>query len=160
MFWGIVSTVGATIMAVIMIFVRLRMAKKPASVKKIILPPLFMSTGALMYIFPVFQISWYQVIESFALGMVFSIILIKFSKFEIHDGEIYLNPSKAFPFILFGLLLVRIALKVLISGYISLGETGGIFFMLAFGMILTWRIAMLFQYLQLKKSLTEQKHLA
>lgn len=160
MFWGIASTVGATIMAVIMIFVRLRMAKKPASVKKIILPPLFMSTGALMYIFPVFQISWYQVIESFALGMVFSIILIKYSKFEIHDGEIYLNPSKAFPFILFGLLIVRLALKILISGYISLGETGGIFFMLAFGMILTWRIAMLYQYLQLKKSLSEQKHLA
>lgn len=160
MFWGIASTTAAVVMACFMIVVRLKMTKKPANVKKIILPPLFMSTGALMFLFPAFQISWYQVLESFFLGVVFSILLIKTSKFEVRENDIYLNPSKAFPFILIGLLVVRLILKVIIGGEITIGETAGIFFMLAFGMLLTWRIAMLYQYLQLKKSLEQQKHLA
>ncbi len=160
MFWGVLTTIVAIMMGVIMIFVRMKMGKKPTSMKRIILPPLFMSTGALMFVFPIFRISWYQVFESFIIGMVFSIFLIKSSKFEIRDGEIYLNPSKAFPFILLGLLVIRIILKVIVSGHITLGETGGVFFILAFGMISTWRIAMLYQYVQLKKSLELKKHLA
>src|SRR5690625_1929945 len=102
MFWGVLTTIVAIMMGVIMIFVRMTMGKKPTSVKRIILPPLFMSTGALMFVFPILRISWFQVFESFIIGMVFSIFLIKSSKFEIRDGEIYLNPSKAFPFILLG----------------------------------------------------------
>ncbi|SIS55292.1 Membrane protein CcdC involved in cytochrome C biogenesis [Virgibacillus pantothenticus] len=153
MFWFIASTVGAAIMATSMIFLRLKAAKKPASVKKIILPPLFMSTGAFMFLFPVFQISWYQVIEAFSVGVICSIFLIKTSKFQIRDQAIYLIPSKAFAFILFGLLLFRIVIKLVIGSHISLGETSGMFFLLAFGMILTWRLAMLYKYLQLAKQL-------
>lgn len=160
MFWGIASTVVAVIMASFMIVVRLKMTKRPTSVKRIILPPLFMSTGALMFLFPVFQISWYQVFESFILGVIFSFLLIKSSKFEVRGEEIYLNPSKAFPFILIGLLIVRILLKVVVSGHISVGETGGVFFLLAFGMLLTWRIVMLYQFLRIKKTLKAKKHLA
>lgn len=152
MIWGIASTIVALMMAITMIFVRLKMAKKPATMKKIILPPLFMSTGALMFIFPQFQISWLQVFEAFFVGMIFSVLLIKSSKFEIREGDIYLNPSKAFPVILVGLLVLRIVLKLIIGATISLGETSGMFFILAFGMILTWRVVMLFQFLQIKKS--------
>ncbi|OZU90223.1 hypothetical protein CIL03_03510 [Virgibacillus indicus] len=151
MFWVIASTVVAAFMAVTMIFVRLKAAKKPASVKKIILPPLFMSTGALMFIFPEFRVAWMQVFEAITVGVICSIFLIKTSRFEIRDNEIYLIPSKAFAFILFGLLFFRIILKLIIGSTISLGETSGMFFILAFGMIATWRIAMLYQYLQLNK---------
>lgn len=152
MIWGIASTVVAAMMATTMIFVRLRTAKRPTSMKRIILPPLFMSTGAFMFFFPVFQISWIQVMEAFLVGMIFSILLIKSSKFEIREGEIYLNPSKAFPFILIGLLIVRFILKLIVGAQISLGETSGLFFILAFGMILTWRTVMLYQFVQVKKS--------
>src|SRR5690625_6680991 len=62
-FWLIASTAVAAFMAVTMIIVRLKAAKKPASVKKIILPPLFMSTGSLMFFFPEFQVKWIQVFE-------------------------------------------------------------------------------------------------
>lgn len=152
MIWAIGSTIIAAIMAVIMIFVRLRAAKVPTSVKKIILPPFFMSTGALMFVFPIFQVSWIQVLEAFFIGMIFSILLIKSSRFEIRGDDVYMNPSKAFPIILFGLLIVRLILKSIVGTHISLGETSGIFFILAFGMILTWRIVMLYQFLQIKKS--------
>ncbi|WP_174613425.1 CcdC family protein [Virgibacillus ihumii] len=153
MFWIIASTVVAAFMAVTMIFVRLKAAKQPASVKKIILPPLFMSTGAFMFLFPVFQVEWLQVLEAFSVGVVFSIFLIKTSKFEIRSNDIYLIPSKSFVFILFGLLAIRVIIKLVIGGTISLGETSGMFFLLAFGMILSWRLAMLYKYKKLEKQL-------
>ncbi|WP_249869660.1 CcdC family protein [Oceanobacillus saliphilus] len=153
MFWLVASTAVAAFMAAVMIVVRIRASKKPATVKKIILPPLFMSTGALMFLFPVFHISWIQMMEAFLLGMIFSIFLIKASRFEIRGNDIFMIPSRAFPYILFGLLLARIIIKLVIGSYISFGETSGMFFMLAFGMIITWRIAMLYQFLQLKNAL-------
>ncbi|MBP1967958.1 membrane protein CcdC involved in cytochrome C biogenesis [Virgibacillus natechei] len=153
MFWLIVSTVVAAFMASVMIVVRLKVAKKPTSIKKIILPPLFMSTGALMFIFPEFQIKWIQVFEALAVGMICSVFLIKTSKFEIQEQDIYLIPSKAFAFILIGLLLFRIIFKLAIGSSISLGETSGMFFMLAFGMIVTWRISMLYKFVQLEKKI-------
>ena len=156
MFWVIASTVVTAIMATAMIFIRAKAAKKPASVKNIILPPIMMSTGAFMYIFPVFRISLYQVLEAFLVGVIFSVLLIATSKFEVKDQNIYLTPSKIFIFVLFGLLAVRIILKTIIGQSISVGETSGMFFMLAFGMILTWRLAMLVKFLKLKKKLSEQ----
>ncbi|QHT46754.1 cytochrome c biogenesis protein CcdC [Bacillus sp. SB49] len=160
MFWLIASTVAAAGMAVAMIFVRLRASKQPASIKKIILPPFFMSTGALMFVFPVFRVEWAQVAEALLIGMLFSVLLIRSSKFEIRGDQIFLVPSKAFAFILFGLLIVRIIFKLVVGQHIPLGETSGMFFLLAFGMIFTWRLAMLRQYLQLEKKLDRGKDLA
>lgn len=156
MFWIIASTVVAAFMATTMIFVRLKASQQPASVKKIILPPIFMSTGAFMFIFPVFRVSWSQVLEALVVGMIFSIFLIKTSRFEIKDNEIYLIPSKAFVFILFGLLAVRLLAKTYLGTKVSLGETSGMFFLLAFGMIATWRIAMLIKYKKLETKLNEK----
>ncbi|WP_203332962.1 CcdC family protein [Planococcus beigongshangi] len=150
----VVSTVGALFMGVMAMFVRSRAAKKPASVKKILLPPLFMSTGALMFIFPFFRVAPLQIAEALAAGIIFSAVLIWTSKFEVKDGEIYLKQSKAFIFILVGLLLFRVALKVILSSTIDVGELAGMFWILAFGMIIPWRIAM---YLQFKKLTEKQK---
>ncbi|TRM12486.1 cytochrome c biogenesis protein CcdC [Lentibacillus cibarius] len=151
--WLVGSTVVAAFMAVTMIFVRLKASKKPASVKKILLPPIFMSTGALMFLFPMFQVSWTEVVEAVLVGMVFSIFLIKTSKFEIRKNDIYLIPSKSFIFILFGLLIVRIVIKLVMGATIALGETSGMFFLLAFGMIVSWRLAMLYKFKKLEKKL-------
>lgn len=153
MFWLVASTIVAAFMAVTMIFIRIRGAKKPASVKKIMLPPLFMSTGALMFIFPVFQISLSQFLEALIVGVICSFFLVRASRFEIRHEAIYLIPSKSFVFILFGLLLFRIVMKLIIGSSISAGETSGMFFILAFGMIFTWRCCMLYKFLQLEKQL-------
>ncbi|TMN23658.1 CcdC family protein [Lentibacillus cibarius] len=155
--WLVGSTVVAAFMAVTMIFVRLKASKKPASVKKILLPPIFMSTGALMFLFPVFQVSWMEVVEAVLVGMVFSIFLIKTSKFEVRKNDIYLIPSKSFVFILFALLIVRIVIKLVIGATIAVGETSGMFFLLAFGMIVSWRLAMLYKFKKLEKKLEYAK---
>lgn len=160
MFWLIASTFAAACMAIAMIFIRLRASRKPASIKKIILPPFFMSTGALMFVFPMFRVQWSQVLEALLIGVIFSFFLIRTSKFEVRKGDIYLVPSKAFVIILFGLLALRVIFKLIIGQYISFGETSGMFFLLAFGMIFTWRLAMLRQYLRLEKNIEAKKDLA
>jgi len=146
----IITTVGAFLMGLLAMFVRSKAAKKPASVKKIILPPLFMSTGAFMFIFPFFRVTAIQILEALAVGILFSTVLIWTSKFEVRDGDIYLKQSKAFVFILFGLLLVRVVGKVVLSSSIDIGELGGMFWILAFGMLWPWRISMLWQYKKLE----------
>ncbi|MFC3038845.1 CcdC family protein [Virgibacillus xinjiangensis] len=153
MFWLIASTIVAACMASMMIVIRLRAAKKPASVRKIILPPLFMSTGGLMFIFPMFHINFLQVLEAGAAGMVCSIFLIKTTKFEVRGQDIYLIPSKYFAVILVALLVFRLVFKLIIGSTISFGETSGMFFILALFMILTWRSAMLYKYVQMERQL-------
>lgn len=140
-------------MATTMIVIRAKVAKKPTSAKRIILPPILMSTGALMFIFPEFRVEPIQILEAIFVGMFFSIFLIKSTKFEIRNNQIYLIPSKLFIFILFGLLIIRLVIKLIIGSTISFGETSGLFFLLALGMMITWRAAMLIKYYQLKNKL-------
>lgn len=149
----VLSSIGAIGMAMLAMFVRMKAAKKPATAKKIILPPLFMSTGALMFVVPMFRVTYLELFEAMAVGLVFSILLIKTSKFEIRDNEIYLQRSRAFVFILFGLLVLRIILKLLLSSTIDYGELSGMFFILAFSMILPWRIAMYLQFRRFQEKL-------
>jgi|SRR5699024_262965 len=146
----IFSTIIAMLMATAMVFIRIKAAERPTNFKRIILPPIFMSTGALMYIFPVFRLDLLTIAEACIIGIIFSVFLIKTTKFEIRDEEIYVIPSKAFVFLLFGLLILRISIKLIIGSTISFGETTGMFFMLAFAMILSWRLAMLMKYNRLK----------
>lgn len=149
----IISSIGAIFMAVFAMFIRMKAAKKPTSAKKIILPPIFMSTGALMFIVPTFRVTPLEILEAASIGMLFSILLIKTSKFEIKDNEIYLKRSKAFVFILIGLLVVRIIGKLILSSTIDVGQLSGMFWILAFAMIVPWRIAMYLDYRKLQQEL-------
>ncbi|MBD1379326.1 CcdC family protein [Metabacillus arenae] len=149
----ILSTVMAVMMAIAVMFIRIKASEKPATAKKIILPPFFMSTGALMFLHPMFQVTFLEVVEAFSVGLLFSILLIKTSKFEIRGNHIYLKRSKAFVFILIGLLIIRIILKTYLSQSIDIGELGGMFWILAFGMIVPWRIAMYISYRKMEEKL-------
>lgn len=149
----VVTSIGAVFMAVFALFVRMKAAKKPVSAKKIILPPVFMSTGALMFIFPMFRVTPLEIIEAVSVGILFSILLIKTSKFEIRDNEIYLKRSRAFIYILISLLVIRIIAKLYLSASIEVGELGGMFWILAFGMIVPWRVAMYINYRKLQREL-------
>lgn len=149
----IISSVIAAAMAISVMIVRIKSSDKPASPKKIILPPIFMSTGALMFLFPIFRVTGEEFLEAITLGLIFSIFLIKTSKFEIKNNEIYLKRSKAFVFILIGLLVIRIAMKSILSTTIDYGALSGMFWILAFGMIVPWRIAMFLSYRKLSNEL-------
>jgi membrane protein CcdC involved in cytochrome C biogenesis len=144
-------------MAVAVMFIRIKSSAKPATAKKIILPPIFMSTGALMFFVPMFQVTGAEFLEAITVGMFFSIFLIKTSKFEIRGNEIYLKRSKAFVFILIGLLVLRIGMKTILSSSIDYGSLSGMFWILAFGMIVPWRVAMYLSFRKLSKQLDPQQ---
>jgi membrane protein CcdC involved in cytochrome C biogenesis len=149
--------VGSTLLFLFMgtmaFIVRTKAAKRPISPKRIILPPLFMSTGALMFLFEEFRVPLPQVIESICVGLLFSIVLIKTTNFEEKDEKLYVKKSRAFIVILFSLLIVRFIAKLILSSSINVGELGGMFWILAFGMIVPWRIGMLIKYFKLKNSI-------
>ncbi|WP_083270779.1 CcdC family protein [Bacillus marinisedimentorum] len=148
-----VSTIFAAFMASFMIFVRIKAAERPVSAIKLILPPVFMSTGFFMFAIPYFRVPPAEGAEAFLVGSLFSILLIKTSRFTVSGNKIYLQRSKAFVFLLIGLLLLRLVMKSFLGHYISFGETSGLFFILAFGMILPWRLSMYLSYKKIKKQL-------
>lgn len=149
----ILSGVIGIFMATIVLMVRMRASKKPASLKKIILPPFFMSTGFAMFLYPPMHVHVTYALFAFFVGALLSYPLIVTSKFEVVGRDIYLKRSKAFFFILVGLVLLRLALKSYVGMYVSMEETAGLFFILAFGMIVPWRVAMYFEYVKLNRSL-------
>ncbi|WP_280771943.1 CcdC family protein [Salipaludibacillus daqingensis] len=152
--YAIIFMILAVFMAMFALFVRMKAMKRPANVKKILIPPLAMSTGFLMFLYPpVREITSLEVIEAFAVGLLFSIILIKTSSFEIRGKDIYMKRSKAFPFILIGLLVIRLVFKLALGIYFEYEVLAGMFFILAFGMILPWRIAMYVKFKEVERQL-------
>jgi membrane protein CcdC involved in cytochrome C biogenesis len=139
------------IMATIVIVVRMRATKKPVSIRGIIAPPLFMSTGFAMFHFPETATPLMYDFIAFFTGMLLSIPLILTSKFEIVGQDVYLKRSKAFFGILLGLLAIRFTMKVWVNDSFTPMQTAGLFFVLAYGMIVPWRIAMLYTYRQIVK---------
>lgn len=144
------STIIFLVMTTFVYTMRAKATNKPVRAKKIILPPLFMSSGMLMFLFDEFKVPWAQVAEASLVGLFFSIFLIQTTKFELKEDGIYLKKSKAFLFILFGLLILRMVGKLVLSNSIDVGELGGMFFILAFSMILPWRIGMLVKFKRLE----------
>jgi membrane protein CcdC involved in cytochrome C biogenesis len=146
------STISMVVAAIAIIFFRIRSTKKPTSARKIVMPPIGMSTGFLMFFYPPMHFPFVWGVAVFAIGAaLFSIPLILTSRFERVGQEIYLRRSKAFVGILIVLLIVRLLLHSYLEEWVSIPQTAAIFFVLAFGMLLPWRIAMYIQYSKLKK---------
>src|SRR5699024_4898719 len=80
-------------------------------------------------------------------------LLVITTKYEEKDGQLYVKPSKWFIGILLALLIIRTSLKSILSMSISPGEIGGMFFLLAFVMIVVWRLSMLIKFKQFNKQL-------
>jgi membrane protein CcdC involved in cytochrome C biogenesis len=146
------ATIAAIVMALMVIVIRLRAAQKPITLRKIIIPPLGMSTGFLMFLAPETRFPLEYAGYAFLVGCILSYPLIASSKMQRIDGKVYLKRSKAFVVILFALLAIRILLHDYVEQYLTVTQTAGVFFVLAFGMILVWRIAMVKQYLRIIKN--------
>ncbi|HVI96991.1 MAG TPA: CcdC protein domain-containing protein, partial [Anaeromyxobacter sp.] len=61
-----------------------------------------------------------------------------------------LQRSKAFLWILLALVAVRFALRAWVEQVVTPAQTAGLFFILAFGMIVRWRASMHVAYLRLR----------
>lgn len=140
------STLFAFVMAVFVAMLRMKEARKPASRKRIIMPPLFMTSGFSMFLYPPFRVDLRYAAIAFLAGVALSYPLIVTSKFEVVGNQVYLKRSKWFLAILLGLIVLRIALREYVNQYVGLLPSSGLFFILAYGMIITWRMSMLWQF--------------
>lgn len=146
-----VPTLIAVAMGSAALVIRMKASKRPTSAKRIMVPPLAMSTGFLMFLYEPTRPSAFHVGEALVVGALFSIVLICTSKFEVRDGAIYLKRSKAFAYLLIGLLVLRVAFRIVMGQELNPEELSGMFFLLAYGMLLPWRVAMLVRYVKLKR---------
>jgi membrane protein CcdC involved in cytochrome C biogenesis len=126
---------------------RVREGKTAVTLKKILIPPLGMATGFSMFLVPAFRVPFSWAAVAFLVGAIaLAYPLLLTSRLE-RDGEtIMMRRSGAF----FTVVIVLAAIRFLARGYLdrvlSIEQTGGLFFILAFGMILRWRMSMFFEY--------------
>ncbi len=128
---------------------RQREAARPLSPRRILIPPLGMSTGSFMYLAPAFRPSGPHLLGALAAGAVCGGILIATTHLELRDGAVYLRRSRAFVFILLGLIAVRWIARLFLRQSIPFQQLSGLFFLLALVMIVSWRAAMFVRYRRL-----------
>jgi membrane protein CcdC involved in cytochrome C biogenesis len=144
---GVAATLGG---AVVMIGWRLRETTRPITVPLIIIPPLGMATGFGMFLYPPARIPWSWALTALVVGaVILAEPLSRSSRLERRGDAIVLKRSRAFLWILLGLLAVRFALRDYIGHIVSPMQTAAVLFTLAFGMIARWRVGMYIEYQRL-----------
>jgi membrane protein CcdC involved in cytochrome C biogenesis len=139
--------IGPIFGGIAMLAWRVRETRVPVSRNAIIIPPLAMSTGFMMFIVPMMRIPWLWAMSAFLLGfLVLSWPLVSSTRLEPRDGVVWMKRSRAFLMILLVLLAIRLALHDYIGHIISPLQTASLFYLLAFGMIVRWRLVMYLQY--------------
>jgi len=129
---------------------RVQEGRTAVTAKKIIIPPLGMATGFCMFFAPACRIPLAWAAGAFVLGAtVLAYPLLRTSRL-IRDGDnVMMQRSNAFFLVVVVLAVIRVAAHGYFDRYLDVMQTGAIFFILAFGMILHWRLRMYFQYRQL-----------
>jgi len=144
------SILGSMVgLAAVMVW-RVREARTAVSVRKIILPPLGMATGFSMFLVPAFRIPWVWAGFSFVVGAIcLAYPLLKTSRLVRQGEEVMMQRSSAFFAVILVLAAIRILARSYFDTFLSVQQTGALFFVLAFGMILRWRAQMLLEYRKL-----------
>jgi membrane protein CcdC involved in cytochrome C biogenesis len=141
------SAVTSIFGAVAVLIWRVREGQTPVTLRKILIPPAGMATGFCMFIVPLFRIPWTWALASFLIGaVILAWPLLRTSRLHREGGVIMMKRSPAFLIVIIVLAAVRFAARGYFNTIMSIEQTGGLFFILAFGMILRWRMSMYFEY--------------
>ena len=126
---------------------RFREGRTAVTVRKIVIPPLGMATGFSMFLVPAFRVPWTWALAAFLTGaIVLAYPLLLTSRLE-HNGEaIMMKRSSAFFIVILVLAAIRFLARSYFDTVLSIEQTGALFFVLAFGMILRWRASMFFEH--------------
>ncbi|ADW68961.1 CcdC family protein [Granulicella tundricola] len=126
---------------------RIQEGRSAVTLRKIVIPPLGMATGFCMFIAPSFRVPWLWAAASFLLGAILlAYPLIKTSRLTLVGDTVMVHRSNSFFAVLIALGIIRILAHTYLDRVMSLQQTAGLFFILAFGMILRWRTSMFFEY--------------
>lgn len=130
---------------------RLREARSAVSLKKIVMPPLGMATGFSMFVVPGFRIPWAWAGLAFLIGaLALAWPLLMTTRLERQGETIVMKRSSAFLVVLLVLAVIRFAARGYFDTILTTQQTAGVFFILAFGMIVVWRGKMLADYRKLR----------
>lgn len=131
---------------------RYRETRTPVTVRKILLPPLGMSTGFAMFASPATHVPWAWGVAAFLLGaLLLSVPLARSSRLEREGDVVMMRRSNGFFVILLGLLALRLLLHEQVAHVLSAPQTAAVFFVLAFGMIVRWRVWMFLRYREITR---------
>ncbi len=126
---------------------RIREGRTAVTIRKIVIPPLGMATGFSMFVAPMFRVPWTWAAVAFLLGaVVLAIPLIRTSRLKLVGDQVMMHRSASFFVVMVVLAIIRILAHSYLDTMMSIQQTAGLFFILAFGMILHWRMNMLFEY--------------
>ena len=141
------SAVGAIVGLLGVLAWRIREGRTAVTVKKIIIPPLGMATGFSMFLVPAFRVPWIWAGVAFLIGMVALAYPLLVTSKLVRDGNaIMMQRSNAFFLVVIALAAIRYFARGYFDRIMSVEQTAGLFFVLAFGMILRWRLRMLSEY--------------
>jgi membrane protein CcdC involved in cytochrome C biogenesis len=136
-------------MAAVLVW-RVREGRTAVTVRKIVIPPIGMATGFAMFLVPAFRIPWGWAACAFLIGAAGLAYPLLRSSRLVRDGKaIMMHRSNAFFMVVIALALIRILARSYLDTVLNLNQTAALFFILAFGMILRWRVQMLLEYRKL-----------
>jgi len=134
---------------------RIQEGRSAVTVRKIVIPPLGMATGFCMFVVPQFRVPWMWALGAFVIGaLILAYPLVRTSRLALVGDTVMMHRSAAFFVVVVVLALVRFLARGYIDRFITLEQTAGLFFVLAFGMILRWRMSMFFEYRRITSALS------
>ena len=132
---------------------RIREGRTAVTTRKIVIPPMGMATGFCMFLVPAFRVPWLFAAVAFLLGAILlAYPLVRTSRLAYVGDEVMMHRSPSFFIVMIVLAIVRILAHSYLDTIMSIQQTAGLFFILAFGMILRWRVSMLLEYRRLTSS--------
>ena len=132
---------------------RVHEGRSRVTVRKIVMPPLGMATGFCMFLVPMFRVPLTWALTAFVIGAVLlSYPLLLTSSLQREGEEIMMKRSSAFFAVIVILAAIRYFARECFDRFLTLEQTGGLFFVLAFGMILRWRLRLLSLFLKLART--------
>lgn len=129
---------------------RLRETRTAVTQRKIVIPPLGMATGFCMFFVPAFRMPLMWAVAAFLIGYVALAYPLLLTTRLIRQGDaVMMQRSSAFLVVILVLAVIRFLARGYFDTILTAQQTAALFFVLAFGMILRWRVKMLIDFRKL-----------
>jgi membrane protein CcdC involved in cytochrome C biogenesis len=145
------AAVGPLAGAVAVFAWRMREAARPLTTMRIVMPPLGMATGFSMFVMPAFRVPLTWAIAALGAGaLLFAWPVLRTTTLVRRGPDVMLQRSRAFILVLVALVGVRLLMRGWVEQAVSATQTAALFYLLAFGMIVRWRLAMWREFARLR----------
>lgn len=152
----LVSALASLLALTLVILWRRREGSRPVSLRTILMPPIGMSTGLVLFLVPECRVPWPWAVAAFLTGaLLLAWPLLKTTRLHFDGERVTMQRSKAFLGVIVALALIRFLARSYLDQVISVHQSAALFFLLAYGMILRWRVWMFAEYRHLTEPAVE-----